>query len=329
MTLANMLTVVPLGNMSPSAHVFPTDHTYVVGNTATEPIVSPGPVIVTYLVSDFHHFTGGVPSDYTDYQVYFSPCAQLLFYFAHVSTLSGPLATAAASLGGCYSYSTGGETITACAGSVSLSLGAGDPIGTGGIDFGAQDTRLTPIAFANPSRFQSNPSGLDVFHTACPYDYFSDPAKTQLYGKLGNWQGTVQRTAPPICGTIAVDTAATAAGRWFFPSQPSTPEDPHLALTYDNVDPTVGNFSVGTTLTNVATNVYAFTPTNAGFVDRKFEQVTADGNVYCYDGFSNLPNAIFILALMTSTQLRIEKQTAASCGAGPWSFTGAQVDYMR
>lgn len=58
---------------------------------------------------------------------------------------------------------------------------------------------------------------------------------------------TLRRIIAPTCGTIMQDIAGTAQGRWFFDT--SSGEDRHLALVHDNVDPRVGVFSVGTSLT--------------------------------------------------------------------------------
>jgi hypothetical protein len=64
-------------------------------------------------------------------------------------------------------------------------------------------------------------------------------------------------------------------------------------------------------------------------IRREFSELTADGNVYCYDGFANLFNSIILLKMTDASNIQIEKQTAASCGSGPWTLTGASVAFSR
>jgi hypothetical protein len=77
------------------------------------------------------------------------------------------------------------------------------------------------------------------------------------------------------------------------------------------------------------TQYYFQTVSGAGHVNRDFDEVTSDGSVYCYDTFMNLANSIILVQLPTSTTLTIERQTAASCGAGPWTFTGSASNFVR
>src|SRR5207249_2719878 len=96
--------------------------------------------------------------------------------------------------------------------------------------------------------------------------------------------------------------------------------------------------SVGNSLPNGGGIWYIFTPVSgAGQVDREFSEVTADGNIYCYDTFYDpigqaigLGSApIFILQMPTSTTLKFEKLTALSCAAAaPWAFTANAVNFQ-
>ena len=117
------------------------------------------------------------------------------------------------------------------------------------------------------------------------------------------------------------------------------PEDPHIALVHDNVDPSIGAFSVGNSLPGLKSGVYFFDPQEEGFVNRDFNQVEvdeADGNIFCYElyvaGGGHLPQSvasIILIQLTTDTTLHIEAQSANACGNGPWDFTDAVAVYDR
>ena len=118
---------------------------------------------------------------------------------------------------------------------------AGEEIGTAGgtsnqvaFDLGMLDFREDPLQYANQKRWE----GKSV-NTVCPLDYFSSPAREEIFAKVGD--NRQKRTIEPICGQIDQDIAGTAQGVWFTKDTPqnfesSHPEDPHLALVHDNVD---------------------------------------------------------------------------------------------
>jgi len=61
------------------------------------------------------------------------------------------------------------------------------------------------------------------------------------------------------------------------------PEDPHMALVHNNINPAQAVFSIGTSFTGVETGGYSFTPSASGLVNPDFSRVTADGKVYCFE----------------------------------------------
>ena len=147
---------------------------------------------------------------------------------------------------------------------------------------------------------------------------------------LGSYSGSVLRTAPPLCGTIDQDVPGTAQGDWYHAGSPDSPEDPHLALAHDNVVVSSGVFSSGTSIPGLqGLGTLLFSPAHSGRVQREFSEVVADGNEYCYDSFTNLVGSILVLKMPDAFSLQIEKQTAASCGAGPWTLSGAAVSFTR
>ncbi len=139
----------------------------------------------------------------------------------------------------------------------------------------------------------------------------------------------------PICGEVEQDEPGTAQGKWYkLGTVEPLGEDQHLALVHDNVDPSRGVFSVGTSVPGLERNAWFFTPQSSGGVNRDFSQVTADGAVYCYEpvGRSGCPpgTPLVILLQMTSeTTIRIQKRDVARCDTGPWTLDADSVDFER
>jgi len=342
--LSKMGGLVPLGNLNPPGHTFPTDHIYFYGlrtstsnpgsPTVEAPLLAPGDITVSEVVSaDYLNATPPV----TDYSIYFYACRELKAYFFHVRSLD---ASFQAKLGGgvddgCWTYSTGGASIRRCSQRVNVPVRAGETLGTvngpgsSAFDFGAYDHGKPPLAFASPSRHYA-----EQLYTVCPVDYFETGLKAQLEARFGRYDGGVIRTAPPVCGTIMFDSPSTAQGNWYKIGAPDSPEDPHLALVRNNYRPDWGAFSSGTSVPGLSAPYY-FVPAASGLTQRDFAHITADGQIYCYDSFldplgQSITNIFTILVHMpTPTTLRIERQATTSCSAGPWAFTSGAVDFQR
>jgi hypothetical protein len=253
----------------------------------------------------------------------------------NINTLSPAVSSQMAAYSGasCTTYTTGGITNQRCDLPVAILVHAGDLLGTmsGTLDWGAYDYRKTPLAYANPARHIG-----DAFYDSCPLDYFTQASVAGLKAKLGYFNGPPPYDGVSTCGTILNDVVNTAAGVWFKPGQPDNPEDPHLSLVHDNVRTTWEDISIGVSGPG-PTTYELFQPANSGLFDRDFTQVTDDGKIYCYDTFRDIIsgnpqaglNFIYLIQLTSSTTLRIDRQTAASCGAGPWAFSGSAVTYQR
>ncbi|MBI4322546.1 MAG: hypothetical protein HY675_28985 [Chloroflexi bacterium] len=332
LALADFTSITPLGNLNPSGHTFPTDHVYFIlrqsdpafapGIPAEVPLHSPAGGWISSL-SRSENLTAG----YADYSIAVSPCREFEIQLGHVTTLSQRLSDRlVAPFDTCNEYATGGQSYRYCYKSfreTEIGVAAGERLGTAGgragqnaLDVWARDSRASPLVYANPSRW-SGPA----LQVVCPLDYFVGGVKNALYGK-------VPRTLPPICGEVEQDEPSTAQGVWFVLGTTQTyPEDPHLALVHDNFDPSQGAFSVGTSMSRsgLSSGVYRFTPANVGRVNRDFSDVT-DGNIYCYE-----PQYMttIILQLTGPNTLRIERQTEASCGNGPWVFGTSHTDFER
>ena len=341
--LSDFMGLVPLGNFAPSAgHVFPTDHIYFHINridrsqwelgTIEVLVVSPGDVWVTEISSTGYEGR-------TDYSLRFTPCEELKAFFIHVASLSEKLEQSfSPPYDECREHSTGGASYQSCSKTINVELAAGEAIGTAGgdqfqnaLDLGIYDLRTDPHPYANPDRWSEQ-----SLHIACPLDYFTADVRDALRAKLGSHDGTTSRPAASACGEVEQDEPGTAQGVWFVPGTIYTyPEDPHLTLAHDNVDPSIGAFSVGVSMgsSGLSSGLYYFDPASSGMVNRDFKDVTADGAIYCYetrDWFGSGPLPFIILVQLTSpTTVRSERQDAASCGSGPWQFSSAYTDYER
>ncbi len=352
---SDFTAVIPLGNLNPPGHVFPTSHVYFALDrepgsadlTRKAPVFTPARGWVVDVVAA-EHLSAKPP--YTDYNLRLSPCRQFSVSFWHLSALSPGLADAIGAAGdaGCITYETGGEGYRYCERRLAIEVHAGEQLGMAGglpgqymLDFGAFDARIAPLAFAGIARHHRDPEGVDVLHAVCPVNYFDAATRSGLEGRFGRSDGKEPRTAEPRCGTVMQDLPGTAQGIWYVAGTVNEyPEDPHLALVHDNVDPTVATVSVGTSIPGLASQVYPFRPKASGLVNRDFGDITADARIYCFDstagiaswrsnGASLAGGSIVLLSLTTATTLRIERQARPACGAGPWTFGNGAVDFER
>jgi len=369
-SLERVIGIFPLGNLSGTApgHILPSDHIYVhiVPDQLVAPPVnslsdfySPGAlelVAVTYLPLK------------NNYEIILQPCREVRVYHAHVQEFDPAIAPAVDPAAFICPPELGG---TFCAQRTSLAVAPGQRLGSvfnSQLDWGVTDIRRPPLPFANPARydlaaFPVPPSLADVapyiasdsVHRYCPLDYLSPQLQTAaLLAKFGSWDGTQQRTVPPICGEHAQDLAGTAQGNWFASAADSqfTESDGALALVHDNVDPTIPVFSVSNVFCAQTppgqpcawdSNLRHFSPASSGLVNRDFSGVTP-GAVYCYDSLKLMPQTpdpqvgAVLLEVFNSIaggpvdRLRIEPippGQAASCGAGPWSFSATAREFQR
>ena len=329
---SDYISLTPLGNLNPSGHVFPTDHIYFYlrrsgSGTANVPLYAPTNATITQINASEH-----VEDGFTDYSFIFQPCNEFKASFGHVTTLSSKINEA---LTQPYSwestYSTGGKTYHNFGKMVSISISSGEQIGTVGgnpgqnaLDMNSYDTRTT-LNFANSSRWSQR----DYPHAVCPISYFSGSLKDTIMNRFGA-SDSVKRTIEPICGTIEQDINGTAQGAWFLKGTTSWQnEDPHLALSHDNIDPRKPIFSVGTSIgaSGLSAGAYEYSPQSSGLVNRDFSSISSDGNVYCFEPIY-LPANKIILRMTSSTEIKIEKQSGM-CEGGPWEFTNNFTQFER
>jgi len=344
--------VVPLGNLNPPGHTFPSPHLYFYlkrdnpanpldfsAPSVSTPVRAMGGIRVTRVESSEQL---SVSPTYSDYTVRYSACREAGGYYHHMPSLDPAFAAMVGPIGSdsCTTYSTGGTTYRNCSKSVSIDVPAGFVLGTAGgdmranaLDVGLRDQRVT-LPLNSPAKHPS-----DLVNVVCAVDYMNDALKVSVQAFLGSYTGDYHRTAAPVCGGVAYDFPGTASGDWFFPGASTDHEDPHLGLVPDNTNPMLRSFSVGTSIASVPSGTYSFAPNpdSASLVNRAFELV-APGSVYCYEslgfvsgGSVGPPMArIMFLDMPDPTHLRIGSTSGvSSCGAPPFLMPADAVAFER
>ncbi len=331
--------IVPLGNLNPSGHTFPTDHLYVeihdprnpaeiIKTSGRKALIAPADMWIVGIQKSEQ--VGGI----TDWAMDFSPCRDVKGKFGHVGTISTKLQAEIDKVkANCNEYETGGHKYRQCQyNDLKLQVRAGEEIGTAGsersgmLDIWMSDYREPQVKRANPARWSS-----DRNYVSCFLDYYNIAQKNSFYDLLrGPWGG--KRTKEPRCGTVDVDIVGTAQGIWFYNlSGQVQNEDPHLALVFDNMETENQVFSVGNSATNagIPSGAYNFIPKSSGMINRDFSQVTADGLVYCYETNNNRDagNKKILLSMPSAEKLYLEG-SSGSCGIGPWTMTN-YVEFAR
>ena len=321
---ADVTALVPLGNLNPPAHTFPTDHMYFYCFTskASLNIKSPGNIHVLRIGRT--HYNAGLANDHYDYTIVLGSDSSNM-YWGHVSALSTRLLTAVNNFIGANCgtpYSTGGSTYQQCFVPVSLEATPGEILGIANTNNGLAGLDL----------------GVSIKNLgANPLDYFDAAARALMEPKLGSFDGKTKRTVAPIYGEFLLDKPGTAQGNWYMGIIQKGSEDNNIALVPDNVIPSQLAFSVGNSVIGLKSSVYYFDTQNSGFINRKFTDVIPDGNTYCYSlGYPNfpytgntlIPNTSMIIKLENANSLSVEKRNC-DCSCTPYMFTSNKVSYIR
>ncbi|MEA2069680.1 MAG: hypothetical protein U9O98_00140 [Asgard group archaeon] len=281
--------IIPLGNLNPPGHTYPTDHIYFFTNHTAYPdgleIYAPEEITITtieYVEYDPPQIAGVS----TDYTIDFAVCSQVSGQYGHVNNISSFLSDQIGDFGdpvNCYEIDN--RTFTVYSIKKNIEVEAGQLlgracIGGGGFDFWLKDQRVN-LEWVNTDlsrHFQ---------HTACPLAYFTEPLKSTLETKVSGWAGPVD--PPGYCGRIDFDVPNTAQGIWAQEGKEDERQEEYgLALVYHNFNASKGAISIGTAGNSTYDqSVYVFTPTTSGYRNRNFSQVMNDGNIYYYycDGF--------------------------------------------
>lgn len=211
---AEIKFIVPLGNLNPPGHTFPSDHIYFYNRipntpaTAPIPVYAPGDGTVQFILANGVESQIGVRS------------GTCIYYLDHI-VLDGSIAR--------------GTVLT-----------AGQRIGTTGstaygIDLGVINEQKT-VFFVNPARY-AGPS----LHGDAPMTFYEEPLRSRLYAR-------VQRVGSDLDGRFAFDEPGRLVGNWFLEGTPvgdsagASAWPKHLAFVYDVYDPSRVRVAIGGTL---------------------------------------------------------------------------------
>lgn len=341
MAMSDFRAFRPLGFVTLPQHILGAKHSNFSINLPGESrkglkVEFPSDAVVTSII-------GTESNQGTGYQMVFYPCDNFKSYFFHLGTISEKLAKEFTSgKAACQTIGVGKDAIKKCQVATETTVKSGELAGTsdgfGGVDFGAVDYRLPAAAYANLQRYDG-----DYPHYTSPVLYFTTELKAQLMTKMRSVDGTVQRTAEPVVGSLLQDVKGTAQGNWFIGSQSfnnSQDFSPFLALLHDYINPSQPLFSMGTSVKGLKMGLYGFTPLASGQVNRDFKDVTP-GSTYCFDNFLSgksvgglnlsVPDGILIAAMPGETRLTVEKigGSGSTCANTPLTFTSAATTFER
>jgi len=327
-------SIVPLGNLNPPSHTFPTDHIYfhiTRQQGADRPhiatLYSPGNLTITRVSASEH-----VNAGFTDYTIFLKPCEDVSVMFYHVSSLSEDIFGDVSSSAGWVlnsEYTTGGETYRMWGKELHIAVKTGDILGTTGgnpgqwaLDLGVYDRRYRTEMIANPERW----ADYRYKYAVCPLDYYEKgPLLDQLVALVE--RDSVEGEKLP-CGSVLQDIPGTAQGCWFLSETTETyPEDPHLTLVRSNIRPSLAVLSVGNSVVNLRSARYEFSPETSGLLNRDFQDIKPDGRNYGFqvNGFQG----IIIIRMADAETLWLEALVEATTNPESWVFTDNKTVFVR
>jgi hypothetical protein len=333
-SIENILAIVPLGNLNPPSHVFPTDHIYffisrqVEGDhTEVVTLYSPGTLTITR-VNAIEHLHAGI----TDYSIELQSGESLHVRLGHVSSLSENVfgdTTSFKAWEMTNEYSTGGETYRWWSKEYNITVEAGQVIGTAGgnpnqwaLDLFLYDLEKTQQNIANPERWSKS----WYFHAVDPLSYYEfNPVFEQLLQLVDR---EISEGEKPPYGSVLQDILGTAQGCWFLQGVTETyPEDPHLALVYDNINPRLAILSIGNSILNLTAGTYEFLPKGSGLLNRDFKDIIPDGNTY---GFQiERFDGIIIVSMPDGETLWMEALPGVGIEPNQWLFSTDKTVFNR
>jgi hypothetical protein len=284
--VASISTIVPIGNLNPPDHTLPTNHSYFFHPSAAN--------------AEVRSPAGGTVSTIqrgADDQITVTVSPGFDFYLAHIrlddNITQGGKLTAGQRIG-----------VTASA--------------AGAMDLGIINNAVT-LFFVKPERYVAG-----TLHGDSPLKYFSEPARSDLYGK-------VARTGGDKDGRIDFDQPGQLAGNWFTQDlQPLSATETfgngpkHLSFVRDVNDPSLIRISIGGTL-SVAGAFYV----QPGAADPA--SVSPSSGKVAYQLFfvpqAQQPAGVMAVQMSAPDQLRVETFPAGT--ALNTDFTSAAITYVR
>jgi hypothetical protein len=293
--LDRLLHIIPLGNLNPPGHTFPTNHMYFNWRTgAIDTSIDPSLLPTVYAPTSGTIASVVRRNNNTDGQLIIHANRQFYFYVSHV-VVDASLVV--------------GSTVT-----------AGQVLGTGsrhtvGVDLGVINFDRVPNFFLAPLRntFESR-------YGDSPLRYFAEPLRSSL-------DALVLTSATDKNGAFALDQAGRLVGNWYAPGLPEDQTSEglvtnHLAFAYDELDPTLIMIGIGGRLgvTGGQYRVSGNTPDPAN--------VTSASGIVAYTlvsvPASMTAPGVLLVQLIDDFTLRTEVTTT-----GATSFSSAAITYER
>ena len=327
-----------IGSLAPvGGSPLPKSHTAYLMNTLNVPVTASGAFTISR-ISVTTYVASPTRQGFTDHSLSFDVCAEVSGDYAHISTLSEELSGQFNADANCSEYNTVDETIRTCGSEVNIKVTAGTPLGvtataahTQNLDIGMRDSRL--VDYANPSRYMDDGRG-----ALCPWDFFIPSVKASLYPLISG-TGTPPATESPECGTMAVDVAGTAKGRWTPQANPADGSDPtsgDFFVLVSNPNFPESEIAISTRIAALNTSSLSTFPVDlSSRLNVNPSDITANGTIYCYD--ENLASSTYsyFVQLISAGNLRVEKfdhlAGSSICNTAPtsWAFTSSAIDLIR
>jgi hypothetical protein len=331
---ASLRAVTVVGGVDAPGHTLPTDHGGIFLQVPSAPLRSPGDMTITSLV--YGSAVGNGQSDtIRDYAITFQVCRELTGWFGHVPALAPRLLPESVVFTNCRSYSTPFAEYETCeARNLNIRVSAGDEIGTAGpgTDIGMIDQRVNN-SYVSPQRFPG------LAHAVCMWDPFDAATQSVLYSKLRDLRRpAIEPEGEPRCGTMEVDVPGTAKGVWAEPgvTGPLGPDERRYMALVDYPYRPQDELALSLGPDALGAHVAFVDRTTSGRVNRAFEDVTPDGQIYCYGPeVEYFTVSSWFLELTSATALTIERiehgPGPSPCADDPttWSFGPNAVSMVR
>lgn len=335
--MSAIANLTPIGNMGPPTHTLPTDHVGFYLNSGVMPLYAPGRIRIDsigrakYIISNFRQGK-------SDYSIKYSICNSMTGKLGHITTLRQDLDTIVnGSTANCNTYQTADETIQSCIVSTRVDLNPGDLIGSvngpAAFDMGVYDSRVD-YHYVKPDRYWYEEN-----HATCPYQWFQKNLRDQLLARISD--GVTISTEQPVCGTMNVDVANTASGKWIQKNAPAVyqgDESYYAVLApypFNEQTRTGLAFGPAALTAGVNSHVDSYVNQASGRVNRPPTAIGPDGLIYCYVHDASVSTESYFVSLSPQEVLTVEKLVhaagASPCSNAPgtWTFSSAALEFIR
>jgi hypothetical protein len=343
--------LIPLGNINPPSHTSPVDHVYFdTAYTGKIPLYAPADARIMSMTEILYQNDAGEyePSDFV---LSFTVCRGLILDLAGYTGITPQLRAELDKAKPDCIYGVkkeGHDKIQGqCHYQVDIPVTAGQELGYTQVEVKQGQLALPfEIWAANynvPARADVN---WDFYrddryaHIMCLFDLYAGDLKDQYYEKFGYYNANqkpgqtgeavfIPRTVEPRCGQVNQDLPGTIQGMWYAGTDAERnleAQGKGLAFVHNNIDPTMAEVSIGGFIRDPMQFLYP--PRHTGLIDRDPSEITADGQVYCFDtgrGYSG-EDGIVLVQLVDDHHLLVEYQPG-DCTGGEQFI--APAEYQR